>query len=70
MRKTIVVAPAIVVMVAAVGRDQSLDEFLQVLNQSRFMLDRGNGRGRARHKDCEQTVVNVFFLNLLAKLRR
>ena len=70
MGKTIIVAPAIIVMVAAIGRDQSLDEFLQVLNQSRFMLDRGNGRGRARHEDREQTFVDVFFLNLLAKLWR
>ena len=46
------------------------DEFLQVLNQSRFMLNRGNGRGRARHEGREQTFVDVFFLNLLAKLRR
>ena len=38
MGKTIIVAPAIIVMVAAIGRDQSLDEFLQVLNQSRFMI--------------------------------
>ena len=34
------------------------------------MLDRGNGRGRARHEGREQTFVDVFFLNLLAKLRR
>ena len=34
------------------------------------MLDRGNGRGRARREGREQTFVDVFFLNLLAKLRR
>ena len=31
------------------------------------MLDRRNGRGRARHKDREQTVADVFFFEICSR---
>src|SRR5712692_11756065 len=70
MGEAVVISPTIIVVIFLVGRDEFLQYFLQILNQTGLVLDRGEGRRGAGYKKRSQTVLNLFFFDLLPDLSR
>src|SRR5262249_53920358 len=65
MGESIIVAPAVVVMVTTIRGNEFFDQFFSVLNQARFMLDGSEGRRRTgdEKRSCagaEICPLNVF----------
>src|SRR5712692_3828158 len=70
MGEAVVISPTIIVVIFFVGRDEFLQYFLQILNQTGLVLDRGEGCRGARDKKRSQAVLDLFFFDLLLDLSR
>ena len=68
MGEAVVIAPTIVVMITAIGRNIFLDEFFQILNQARFMFDGRERRGGAGDEKRRRASANFRPLNMLFEL--
>ena len=68
MRKAVVVAPAVIVMVSSVRGNKFLDKFLQILDQTRFIFHGCQSGGRAWNKNRYLPAIDLFFFELRPNL--
>jgi hypothetical protein len=59
MRKSVIVTPSIVMMVASVRRNQFFHELFEVFNESWLVFDGGEGSSRACDEKSNQAVVDL-----------
>ena len=65
MGKTVVVAPASVVMIFSTGWDEFLNELFEILDEAGFIFDgRQSGCG-TRDKDRYKAALDLFIVDLL-----
>jgi len=70
MRKAIVVAPAIVVVVSAVGRDDLFKKLFQILDEPGFIFDGcqgGCGTGDEKRNETPSDLLVAHFLLYLGR---
>ncbi len=65
MGKTVVVVPAVVVVIAPIGWNMFFQEFLQILDQTRLILDSCQRRGGAVDEQRRRAVAHAYGADLL-----
>ena len=70
MGKSIIVAPAVVMVISAIRRDQFFDEFLQVFDETRFVFNGRERGGGPRYKYMDGAVANLSALDEFVYLGR
>ena len=68
MRKTVVVVPPVIVMVAPIRGNVFFEKFLQVLNESRFIFNGCECRRGAAHEQRRHTAADILSLYMFSHL--
>jgi hypothetical protein len=64
VRKTVVVTPTIIVVVSSVRRNELLDEFLEIADQTGLMLHGGQCGSGARNEERHEPALDFFLFDL------
>ena len=65
MRKTVIVVPAVVVVITPIGWNMFFQEFLQILDQARLILDSCQRGGGAIDKQRRRAEAHAHSADLL-----
>ncbi len=68
MGKAVVVSPPVVVMISSIGRNQSFNKLLHILDQAGLVFDSCQGGSGARNEKSDLPALDLFWLKLASKV--